>query len=366
MLDDARVSPAERREAEERIAEEVTLLWQTDEVRHDRLRVSDEIRHALWFFEHSLISAATDLFAGVARAPARRAEPAHASARGSAATWTATRRPARRRSTRRSNAPASSRSARYRAEVRALAVEIAASRSLVDVSDELDASLAARRAASCPAYAEEIGARNELEPYRRKLSFMWWRLGNDGYARADELLDDLRADPAQPRGERRRARCRRTRRRGSSGWSRCSASTSRSSTSACTHASSRPTARARRSAAAEAARRRHGPAALDTLIVSGTSSADDVLARSTLTTEPLSIVPLFETVDDLDRAPAIFDELLGDRALRGAGARARRHRRGDGRLLGLGQGQRLPRGAVGDLPRAGVARRASRRATTSS
>ncbi len=60
-LDDARVSPAERHAAEERIAEEVTLLWQTDEVRHGRLRVSDEIRHALWFFEHSLMSAATDL-----------------------------------------------------------------------------------------------------------------------------------------------------------------------------------------------------------------------------------------------------------------------------------------------------------------
>src|SRR4051812_24659264 len=61
ILDDARVSPTERRQAEERIAEEVTLLWQTDEVRHDRLRISDEIRHALWFFEHSLFDAATEL-----------------------------------------------------------------------------------------------------------------------------------------------------------------------------------------------------------------------------------------------------------------------------------------------------------------
>ena len=61
VLDDPRVSPAERAQAEERIAEEVTLLWQTDEVRHDRLRISDEIRHALWFFEHSLLDAATEL-----------------------------------------------------------------------------------------------------------------------------------------------------------------------------------------------------------------------------------------------------------------------------------------------------------------
>src|SRR5947209_12520040 len=61
LLDDPRLSPVEQLEAEERIAEEVTLLWQTDEVRHDRLRISDEIRHGLWFFEHSLMSAATDL-----------------------------------------------------------------------------------------------------------------------------------------------------------------------------------------------------------------------------------------------------------------------------------------------------------------
>ena len=31
-----------------------------------------------------------------------------------------------------------------------------------------------------------------------------------------------------------------------------------------------------------------------------------------LTSEPLAVVPLFETVDDLDRAPEIVDELLAD------------------------------------------------------
>ena len=190
VLDDARVSPAERREAEERIAEEVTLLWQTDEVRHDRLRVSDEIRHALWFFEHSLISAATDLFHAVARAAAGRAEPALVRLLG------------RRRHGRQPAAgPASIEEAlararalalgRYRDEVRSLAVEIAASRSLVAVSGELDRSLQ-RDEQELPWYAAEIGSRNELEPYRRKLSFMWWRLGNDGYASAADLLDDLR------------------------------------------------------------------------------------------------------------------------------------------------------------------------------
>ena len=60
-LDHPTLTPQERRHAEERLAEEITLLWQTDEVRHDRLRVSDEIRNGLWFFEHSLIPAAEEL-----------------------------------------------------------------------------------------------------------------------------------------------------------------------------------------------------------------------------------------------------------------------------------------------------------------
>jgi len=42
-----------------------------------------------------------------------------------------------------------------------------------------------------PDYAGTIGRRSELEPYRRKLSFIWWRLGNDGYDRPTELLADL-------------------------------------------------------------------------------------------------------------------------------------------------------------------------------
>src|SRR5436305_3114482 len=51
-LDDPLLSDAERRGVEDRLAEEVTLLWQTDEVRADRLRITDEIRNGLWFFEH--------------------------------------------------------------------------------------------------------------------------------------------------------------------------------------------------------------------------------------------------------------------------------------------------------------------------
>ena len=47
------------------------------------------------------------------------------------------------------------------------------------------------------------------------------------------------------------------------------------------------------------------------MIVSGASSAADVRAARSLSAEALSIVPLFETLDDLAAAPAILDELLG-------------------------------------------------------
>jgi phosphoenolpyruvate carboxylase len=309
LLDDARVSPAERHEAEQRIAEEVTLLWQTDEVRHDRLRVSDEIRHALWFFEHSLMSAATDLLqAWRERLPEAPSPISFGSWVGGDMDGNPAAGPASI-----DEALARARElalGRYRSEVRALAVEIAASRSLVAVSEELDASLE-REEQELPAYAAEVGARNEREPYRRKLSFMWWRLGNDGYRDAADLREDLRLIRRSLAGnggariaEGRVARLERMVEIFGFHVAKLDIRL---------HARELSTGRAREAVgAAEAARRQHGTAALDTLIVSGTSSTDDVLRALELTTEPLSIVPLFETVDDLDRAPQIFDSLLGN------------------------------------------------------
>jgi len=309
QLDDPRVSPAERQAAERSIAEEVTLLWQTDEVRHDRLRVTDEIRHGLWFFEHSLIGAATDLV-GEWRERLPGAPPPL-----SFGTWIGGDLDGNPSAGPQSIDEALTRArtlalAQYRTEVRALAVELAAARSLVEVSPELEASLR-RDEEELPDYAAEIGARNELEPYRRKLSFMWWRLGNDGYASADELLADLRtirASLAANRGARvADGRVARLERMVEIFGFHVATLDVR------LHARDLAGDRAREAvAAAEAARRRHGPRALDTLIVSGTSSAADALAAAELTTEPLHVVPLFETIDDLERAPQIFEELLSD------------------------------------------------------
>src|SRR5258705_195342 len=60
---DAAASTREEEHIEDELGEQITILWQTDEVRHGRPRLTDEIRHGLWFFEHSLPDAAEQLLA---------------------------------------------------------------------------------------------------------------------------------------------------------------------------------------------------------------------------------------------------------------------------------------------------------------
>jgi phosphoenolpyruvate carboxylase len=307
-LDDPRLLPTERHEIEEHLAEEVTLLWQTDEVRHDRLRITDEIRHGLWFFEHSLMDAATELLhewrerLPGAPPPLRFGSWIGGDMDGNPAAGPASIAEALERA--RGVALA-----RYRDEVRALAVEIASARSLVQVAPELDESIA-RDERELPEYAAEIGARNELEPYRRKLSFMWWRLGNDGYASAGDLLADLQLIRASltANGARRVAEGRVTKLERMVevfGFHLAKLDVR-------LHARDLGGERAREAlAAADEARSRHGADALDTLIISGTSSIDDIRRARELT--DLSVVPLFETVDDLVAAPAIVDTMLAER-----------------------------------------------------
>ena len=56
------LTPRERNKAEERLAEEITVLWQTDELRVERPKVEDEIRRTLLFFEKPLISSTLDVY----------------------------------------------------------------------------------------------------------------------------------------------------------------------------------------------------------------------------------------------------------------------------------------------------------------
>jgi phosphoenolpyruvate carboxylase len=312
---DAAEADTERARIEAQLGEQITILWQTDEVRHGRPRPADELRHGLWFFEHSLIDASERLLAEYrARLPG--APPPFSFGSwiggdldGNPSTGAETIR----------EALAAARElalARYRDDVRELAVALAMHRSLVDVSTEVEESLA-RDERELTAYAAAIGRRNALEPYRRKLSFMWWRLANDRYRDADALLDDVdlivRSLEAN-RGTRiAGGRLAALRRRVEVFGFHLAKLDVR------LHARElrEPTERAREAlAAADEARRRYGPSALDTVILSGTASAADVLAAVDLTDDGLAIVPLFETIEDLDRAPDVVRELLDEPGFR--------------------------------------------------
>ncbi len=197
-------------DVERELAEEITLLWQSDEVRPARPRVIDEIRQLLWFFEHSLIDAAEQALGEVrewlpsAPCPLRFGSWVGGDADGNPATGPDTIEEAVGRSR-------TLILTRYRDEVRELARALAVSSRLVGVSEELEASLRADEE-QLPEYLSEIGRRNAEEPYRRKLSFIWRRLVNmiesrdeAGFASAAELARDLEVldrSLRQNRGER--------------------------------------------------------------------------------------------------------------------------------------------------------------------
>ena len=274
-----------------------------------RRRVVDEIRHGLWFFEQSLLSEASWLLAAYrsffpgAPAPLRFGTWIGGDLDGNPAAGPDTIAEALERAR-------SLVLSRYRDEVRALAASLGVASSLTPVSTELLESIA-HDEQELSDYATQIGTQNELEPYRRKLSFIWWRLGNDGYRSPDGLAADLDVLDRSLRAH-----------RGSRIADGMLADLRRrveifgfhlAKLDLRLHAAEVRSERARAALGAlAAARRRHGRKAADTVIVSGTSSAADVLGVFASGDDTLRPVPLFETIDDLRSAPAIVAELLDD------------------------------------------------------
>ena len=234
-LDDPLLSPAERADVEERLAEEVTLLWQTDEVRHDRLRISDEIRNGLWFFEHSLFEAAEDLLREWRRAipdappPLRFGSWIGGDMDGNPSAGVSTIDEARARARTLARE-------RYRDSVRALAVELSSHRSFVGVTRELEESLA-RDERELPTTQPTSARRTSSSRTGASSRSSGGGSANDAYESSDALLEDLaviRRSLEANRGTRLSRASQRF-----SGLSRSSASTSRGSTCACTRATSR-------------------------------------------------------------------------------------------------------------------------------
>ena len=290
QLDDARLTPSERAACERELAEEVTILWQTDEVRSERPRVVDEIRQALWFLEDSLCDAASTLHAvwneRLPGSPLRFGTWICGDMEGNPNAGAATGRDAVERGS---------------ALVRPLPASWGMSSTLVE-ADEVVAAVA------LPA------DRNPAEPYRRRLTAIWERLGSDGYGSASELRDEL--DLIE-------------RSLGAHGGARIAGGgladlrrrldlfglTGPSLDLRLHSTSLRDDPERVLDVLREAAdvQRRRGREAIDTLVVSMTRTAGDVLIAEELAARAgleLSVVPLLETIDDLHGAEALVAELL--------------------------------------------------------
>ena len=321
-LDDPALAPAARRRLEDEVTAEITALWQADEVRSRRPRVVDEIRHALWFFETTLLDVAPDVLAEYrerlpgAPAPLRFGSWVGGDQDGNpeagphtVAEWLDRARTLAL--------------TRYRAEVRALARSIGVSTRMVAVSDELLASIDADEH-ELAGFAAEIGDQNFDEPYRRKLSFVGRRLENllgrtaePAYADASGLLADLELMDASLRAN-----------RGARIADGPLAALRRrvelfgfhiAKLDVRLHANQleAPDERTHETfRAVRAARARHGARALDTVIVSGTAGPVDLLRALDLAQaevgEDLSLVPLFETIADLRASASTVAALLDD------------------------------------------------------
>ncbi len=291
-LDDEGTPLSERKRLEDALAEEITLLWQTDEIRSKRPRVVDEIRQGLWFFEQSFWNAIPEL---------ERALVGRLAGAGEAlrfGTWIGGDLDGNPNVGPETVADALERARQlardlYRAELRELGAAWGMSTTVIG-------------------RVPEVGDADE--PFRTVLVEIWERLGADGYADGSELVADLDALDAllrAHRGERvadgRLADLRARARTFGLHLAKLDVRVHASAIQA-------PDDRIRATlTAAATAQARHGSEAVDRLIVSMTRTADDVLDAEALAREAgaeLEGVPLLETIADLRAAGPLVEEIL--------------------------------------------------------
>ena len=190
----------------------VALLWRTDSVLHVRLKPLDEIKMGLYYLEEILFKVVPGLYEELEQRlhtlyPDEKITVPSFIRLGSWIGGDQDGNPNVRPETllqalRLQRARVIE---QYRSSIEALAQEYSQSLKYCSVSKALEQSIA-YDAHCMPDYDRELGSQTAQEPYRRKLSFMWKRLGttltvheaNDGkgnhffYHQADELLSDLK------------------------------------------------------------------------------------------------------------------------------------------------------------------------------
>ena len=292
-LDDPELPHSTQRRVREQIAEEVTVLWQTDEVRSRRPRVVDEIRNGLWFVEASLWQALPRLVRELREAIPGAPPPLRLG------TWIGGDMDGNPNAGADTIVDALERARTLardllRRDVRQLGSAWGMSTELVGDVPELDST--------------------SDEPYRAELVRIWERLADDAYRDAEELADDLARVDATLRAH------------GAARVADGALADLRARVEVFgLHVATldlRVHAKEVREraehvvaafAAAAEARERHGPRAIDRVIVSMTATAGDVLAAETLARAAglnVHAVPLLETIDDLRGARVLAGELL--------------------------------------------------------
>jgi phosphoenolpyruvate carboxylase len=329
----AELVPAERAELDAALREEVTILWQTDEVRQAKPRVGDEVKNTLFYLEHVLFPLVPRFYdaldAAIGSAYGEHPRVPTILRFGS---WVGADMDGNPNVT-----PEVAVDTAYAQSARVIALylhvigelgeTLSQSARRIEVSKDLEASIAAD-ARRQPDLAEHLETTTEDEPYRRKLRYIEARLEATrhalvegrktktfalpayAYGSPSELLEDLHilARSLEAHGGR-RAGLRRVRAlerqvetfgfhlarldvRVPAEWIRDRTDEGREAVKA--------VARIRALTA-------NGGA--ESLIMSMAHGADDMLAAlelardAGLAPEAISVVPLFETLADLERSP---------------------------------------------------------------
>lgn len=184
----AELVPEERQDLSRALREEITTLWQTDEIRQTKPRVGDEVKNTLFYLEEVLFPLVPRFYRALDLAAKRAFGPEAIT--GSFlrfGSWVGADMDGNPNVTPdvaldTAHAQSARVLALYLREVDTLAQTLSQSTRRVGVSDELAASIA-RDGEAMPALARELEGRAQGEPYRAKLRFVAERLAATRAAR---------------------------------------------------------------------------------------------------------------------------------------------------------------------------------------